>query len=69
MKKFKEFIENVTWNIKAFILQPIIPVKTMDWVIANNCSWSGNSGNGKWQYYWYKDFKTGYQVKVKKEIA
>ena len=67
MKKFKEFISDIFWNIKSFILQPIIPTKTIAWVKLNKCSYSGESANGKYLYYWYGDFKTGYQVKVKKE--
>ena len=59
--KVKDFI----WNIKAFIKQPIIPIKTMEWVTENNCSYIGESENGKWRYYWYGNFKTGHQVKIR----
>lgn len=66
MNKIKEFFEDVVWNIKAFIAQPIIFTKPLQWVIDNDCSYSGKSNNGKWDYYWYGDFKTGYQVKVRR---
>ena len=62
----KEFLENIIWNVRAFINQPIIPIKTMDWVTKNNCSFIGTSKNNKWNYYWYGNFKTGYQVKVRR---
>jgi len=61
-----EIIENIFWNIRAFFLQPIIPIKTKEWVISNGCSYNGESTNGKYTYYWYGSIKKGYQVKVKK---
>lgn len=64
MMKIKEIFEDVIWNIGAFLRQPIIPQKSVEWVVANDCSYSGISANRKWTYYWYGDFKTGYQVKV-----
>ena len=66
MRKFKEFIKDKLWNIKSFILQPIVPEKNLGWIITHRCSYSGSSKNNKWDYYWYGDFKTGYQVKTRR---
>lgn len=66
MRKFKEFVSDVFWNIRAFILQPIIPEKSIAWIKEHNCSYSGMSKDEKWDYYWYGNFKTGYQVKTRR---
>ena len=47
----------------------ITPTRKFQWVIDNDCSWTGRSYNGKWIYYWYGDIKTGYPVKVDSEIV
>ena len=59
-------MKDFLWIVKAFLLQPIIPTKTKEWVVSNGCSYTGESKNGKYDYYWYGNFKTGYQVKIKK---
>lgn len=66
-KKVKEFFENLTWNVKAFLYQPIIPVKPLEWVIFMDGSYDGESD--KYVFYCikhYKNYKDGYTVKVKK---
>ena len=65
-EKILEFFEDVIWTIKAYISQPIVPEKTYQWVVDNDCSYNGESKNGKWRYYWYGNFINGYEVKVKK---
>ena len=57
------------WSIRAFLLQPIVPTKTIEWIEKNKCSYNGSSENGKWDYYWYGSFKKGYEVKVRREVA
>ena len=67
-QKFKNWWEDADpiWTIKAYLSSPVItPTKTKGWVIEHDCSWSGNSEDGKWSYYWYGDFKTGYEVRVR----
>lgn len=63
--RIMEFLEDMVWTAKAYISQPIVPKKSYKWVVENGCSYSGESKNGKWRYYWFGDFKTGYEVKVK----
>ena len=62
--KIKEFFNNIIWSIKSFIRQPIIFNKTKEWIIKNNCSYTGS--NKKYDFYWFGDFKTGYLIKNKK---
>jgi len=47
----------------------ITPTRKFQWIIDNDCSWTGRSYNGKWVYYWYGDIKAGYPVKVSREIV
>jgi hypothetical protein len=42
------------------------PTKTMDWVMKNHCGYVGISKNGKYWLYWYGNYVSGYEVKVKK---
>lgn len=44
-----------------------VKIVDMQWCKDHNCSWSGNDDNDEWAYYWYGDFNTGYEVKVKLE--
>lgn len=66
MKKIKEFISDMFWSVKSFILQPVIPKKNIEWIKKHNCFYSGSSKNEKWDYYWYGNFRTGYQVKTRR---
>ena len=66
MTKFKQFFEDLIWNIKSFIYQPFVHTVTMDYVITQNGSYSSNNMlTDKYVYYWIGDFKTGKAVKVK----
>lgn len=51
--------------MKKKITDFIAPIKTRRWVIKNGCSCLGTSENGKWDFYWFGNFSTGYQVKVR----
>lgn len=42
-----------------------LPTVTQEQAIENDCSYSSLSENGKWKLFWYGDFKTGFEVKVK----
>jgi hypothetical protein len=62
----KNIFDDVIWNIKAFIAQPIIPTVSMQYVLDNDGTYSSNDFmSDKYVYYWIGDFKTGKQVKVK----
>ena len=61
----REIIDKVLFTIKAFIHQPIILTKSMDFVKKHNGSFSGADENNTYAYYWINDYKTGYEVKVK----
>ena len=52
-------------NVTKFFTKFFTPIRTYGWVIRNNCSWLGTSEDGKWSYYWFGNFHTGYQVKVR----
>lgn len=59
-------IKDLFWNVKTFLHQPIIPIVSMEKVIAHNGSYLGNDFmKDKYVYYWIGDFKTGKEVKVK----
>lgn len=62
----KEKIEDILWTIKAFIYQPVIFRKSIEWIIEHEGSYNGISANNKWVYYWVGDFKKGKQYKVLK---
>lgn len=73
IKKIKSWLQNPDrsepwWNIRALLLQPYIPTKSIEFVKACGASHSGESENGKYLYYWIGDFKSGYQVKVRRSI-
>ena len=58
---FRKFFGKVS-NFFDFLSCPTVSV---DWLKNNDCSYSSESENGKWQYYWYGDFNNGYEVKVR----
>ena len=62
MIKIKEKLENIVWNIKAVLHQPIVHKVNLQYVLDKNLSWSCSTD--KWCYYWEGDFKTGKEVKV-----
>ena len=61
LRKIFTPIKSLDWIFDNFI-----PIKSLDWILDNNCSMSYIAG--KWVYYWYGDFKTGYEVKVRKDV-
>lgn len=64
-KKVKEFLNNVAWYVKGFLRQPVVPKKSVEWVIAHEGSYDGS--NDKYAFYWIGNFKKGYTVKVSKK--
>jgi len=44
----------LAWSVKAFIHQPIIPTKSMRWVVDHKCRFAGTSKNGEYKLYKYK---------------
>ena len=60
----KIFNKEPLWTLRSFLLQPIVFTKTEAWVKNHNCSYSGSSN--KYDYYWYGDFNTGKQVKIRR---
>ena len=69
--KIKAWWENPAWpepwwTIRAYILQPIVPVKHLDYVLEHNGTWSaGDMLTDKYCEYWVGDFKKGKAVKVR----
>lgn len=62
MKKLKD----VLWYIRAYILQPKIPVVSVQYILDKGCSYTANDYmKDKYVYYWEGDFKKGKEVKVK----
>lgn len=62
----KEKIKDILWSIRAFILQPIVPTVSMQYLFNNDCSYIANNClKDKYVYYWKGDFKKGKAVKVK----
>lgn len=57
MNKIKKFFNNPNWvepfwSIRAFILQPIVPVVPFSHVVENDGSWNGGSASkDKYVYY------------------
>lgn len=42
-----------------------LPIITEEQAIKNDCSYSSLSENEKWRLFWYGDFRTGFEVKVR----
>lgn len=42
-----------------------LPTITEEQAIKNDCSYSSLSENEKWRLFWYGDFRTGFEVKVR----
>ncbi len=62
----KEKIKDILWTIQAFIRQPIVPIVSVQYIMDNKCSYTGNNYmTDKYVYYWKGDFKTGKSVKVR----
>ena len=57
----KKFFEKLSDTFYLFSL----PTITEEQVIKNDCSYSSLSENGKWRLFWYGDFRTGFEVKVR----
>ena len=67
-EKVNETVENIAWTVKAYAYQPFTFRKSLEWVLAHECSYEGCSSNHKWAYYTCnektKRFPEGYTVKV-----
>ena len=67
--KVREIFEDAVWTIKAYAYQPFVPRKSIEWVLAHDCSYDGDSK--KWAYYSCdepsKRYPDGYTVKVLRE--
>lgn len=58
--------KDILWSIRSFIVQPIVPIVSVQYIMDNKCYYTGNNYmTDKYVYYWKGDFKTGKSVKVR----